>query len=158
MCDTRKDRIERAFRAEAETAMHARLDAIRDLVKLAAGDEGHEVTDDRAGELGLDPDGDGPAMFREDAEERLREYLLSIETTTTFEVVLGTGGPDDRLIFECSVCGRAEQRPGEGSCTLYEIDQVLYYSRIVSAERVLSGDDLAVAEAFGRRVVPELAE
>lgn len=93
----------------------------------------------------------------DEAQERLDEYPLCVEATTTFEVVLGTGGPDDRLLFECSVDSNAAS--SMGGEVAYEIDRVLYrYSWTGSAERELTGDDRETAEELARRVVPELVE
>jgi hypothetical protein len=87
------------------------------------------------------------------AEDRLLEYPLAVETTTTFEVVLGCGGPTRTLCLEC------DRWPGtEGSRTTYDVRRVTYpYSWSGSAEVELSGSDREVAESFARRVVPELA-
>jgi hypothetical protein len=88
----------------------------------------------------------------EQADRLMAELPLCVEATTTFEVVLGTGGPDDRLVFEC------ERWPGtEGSRDSYDIRRVLYrYSWEGSGEVELYGEDREAAEAFARRVVPEL--
>lgn len=106
---------------------------------------------------------EGPAgedEIVEAAEDRLFSLPLAVEATTTFEVVLGCGGPDRRLCFEC----RGEPAdwqpdPHTPPPTIYEVRRVLYrYSWDRSAEIELSGEDREVAEAFGRRVVPELVE
>ncbi len=90
----------------------------------------------------------------DEARERLRELPLVVEQRTQFEVVLGTGGPDDRLIFECHHDGLGAHL-SEG----YEIERVLYrYSWTGTAEVELEGEDREIAEAFAREVVPELAE
>ncbi len=91
----------------------------------------------------------------QEAETLLGEYPLEIKTITTFEAVLGVGGPDERLVFECS---GGDQGDGRGTC--FEINRVLYRFSWASesVERVLSGDDREVAEAFAERVVPELVE
>lgn len=94
----------------------------------------------------------------EEAQDQLDEYPLAVERTMVFEVVLGTGGPDDRLIFECSA-GHEREADDPSQRTTWEIDRVLYrYSWMGSAERVLTGEDRATAEELARRVVPELVE
>jgi hypothetical protein len=106
---------------------------------------------------------EGPAgedEIVEAAEDRMFSLPLAVEATTTFEVVLGCGGPDRRLCFECDVDSRVIER-GENvlQSVGYEIRRVLYrYSWDRSAEIELDGEDREVAEAFGRRVVPELVE
>ncbi|MBS1886116.1 MAG: hypothetical protein JSU06_02920 [Actinobacteria bacterium] len=108
-------------------------------------------------------DVEGPAdedEIVEAAEDRLFSMPLAVEATTTFEVVLGCGGPDRRLCFECDVDSRVIER-GENvlQSVGYEVRRVLYrYSWDRSAEIELAGEDREVAEAFGRRVVPELVE
>lgn len=91
----------------------------------------------------------------EQAEELLDEFPLSVERTTLVEVVLGTGGPDDRLIFECSTTHDYEPAPAVAAL---EVRRVLYRFSWggKSAERVLSGEDKKTAEAFAARIVPEL--
>lgn len=139
--------------AEIEQQCKDRMASLGFLVRAAtdAGDLiGSQPCRQRLAEYGIETTHlDDPAEVEEAATQVLSEYPLCVEATTVFEVVLGTGGPDDRLIFECS--GDVE----EG----FEIDRVLYrYSWTGSAERVLSGEDREVAEEFARRTVPELAE
>lgn len=85
---------------------------------------------------------------------------LAVEATTTFEVVLGCGGPDRRLCFECDGSpSRVQPDPHTPPPIEYDIRRVLYrYSWDRSAEVELVGEDREVAKAFGRRVVPELVE
>lgn len=128
------------------TAMRGRLDDLSALVAIAAEEK---VSTDGAELLGLDSD-----RLRESAEEALAEYPLIVESTRLFEIVLGTGGPDDRLILECDHDGM-----GTHLSDGYEIRRVLYrYSWSGSAEVELTGEDREIAEAFARRVVPELVE
>lgn len=139
--------------AEIESNMRSRLDELHNLQRLAnPGVDLDEWSNDELLALDIGYGVEGPLSreyIEEAALERLDAYPLAVETTTLFEVVLGTGGPDDRLLFECS--GDRE----EG----FEIERVIYrYSWTGSAERVLSGEDRRVAEEFARRVVPELAE
>jgi len=108
-------------------------------------------------------DVEGPAgddEIVEAPEVRLFSMPLAVESTTTFEVLLGCGGPDRRLCFEFDVENQGSDAAGvEVFETSYEIRRVLYrYSWDRSAEIELAGEDREVAEAFGRRVVPELAE
>jgi hypothetical protein len=141
--------------AEVEGAKRGRLDDLRALLLVASGDgdQANEATVE-ALDIGAEYDdhelqNDGGDL-EERATEAIDEYPLCVEATTMFEVVLGTGGPDDRLLFECS--------GGEGEWE-WEIDRVLYrYSWTGSAERVLSGEDRETAEELARRVVPELTE
>lgn len=143
---------------EVEAHKRSRLGDLAALLTLQR-DQGTQNVDDDELELvtgrleALGVEFDGGELLEDQASRLLDEYPLSVETTTTFEVVLGTGGPDDRLLFECSGGGN----PIDGQP--FEIDRVLYrYSWTGSAERVLSGDDRETAEAFGRYVVPELSE
>lgn len=94
------------------------------------------------------------------AEERIDEFPICVEVTTTFEIVLGIGGPDDRLLVECNTERGALASPSTLARQMqYEIRRVLYrYSWGESAEIVLHDEDQKVAEAFARRVVPELDE
>lgn len=95
--------------------------------------------------------------IQEQAEERLNSYPLCVEATTTFEIVLGIGGPDQRLLIECD--GGPSSQDGDVHPLAYEIRRILYrYSWTGSAEVELTGEDYDVAEAFARRVVPELVE
>lgn len=131
--------------AHGEIAKHmrGRLDDLAGLFAVVDG----EATDTEAEDL-------------EEAEEQLDEYPLCVEATTTFEIVLGTGGPDDRLLIECNVanCSGESFRPGSGETPSYEIRRVLYrYSWSNSAEVELVGKDKEVAERFAQHVVPELA-
>lgn len=153
--------------AEIDEKMRGRLDDLAALQKLAEvhdEDDLEEWSNDELlaldigyGEAGpLDPD-----QVAEQAQERLDEWPLCVEATMQFEIVLGTGGPDDRLIVECTPCDpmEAEGRLGAPGETVYEVQRILYrYSWTGSAERVLYGDDLAAAEEYARRVVPELVE
>jgi hypothetical protein len=137
-------------------AMRGRLEDLGDLIALSTGDAEYSVSDERAEELGIDH-GD---YVGDQALDRLGEYPLCVEATMTFEIVLGTGGPDDRLLVECD--SYDESRIGaDGSITSvqYEIRCILYrYSWSGSAERVLSGEDFDTAEQFARQVVSELVE
>lgn len=142
-----------------ETAMRGRLDDLALLIATASG--GVKPTPERAAELGLaDMTDEGDWAAREDeARERLYEYPLCVQTRTAFEVVLGTGGPDDRLIVECNSYEKEPGEQGWGSGLFYEILSILYrYTWSGSGEVVLSGEDFDTAEAFAREVVPELAE
>lgn len=148
---------------EIDANLRSRLDTIHNLSRLAnPGVDLDEWSNDELLALDIGYGQPGPLErdeIQEQAEERLNEFPLCVEATTTFEVVIGTGGPDDRLLFECSVYD--DGRIGEAgySPQTYEISRVLYrYSWTGSAERVLSGEDRETAEALARRVVPELVE
>lgn len=149
--------------AEIDGNLRSRLDELHNLQRLAnPGVDLDEWSNDELLALDIGYGQPGPLEreeIQEQAEERLNEYPLAVETTTVFEVVIGTGGPDDRLIFECSTYPRAGQAEGDRPYVIYEIDRVLYrYSWTGSAERVLSGEDRETAEELARRVVPELVE
>lgn len=139
-------------------AMRSRMDDIGLLVNVAArgfsdDDAEMEKEADAAEALGAGLDDGDP---EEAAYVALCEMVLSVETVTTFEIVLGTGGPDDRLIVECEgVDGEAAGQP----VTLYAIRRILYrYSWEGFGEVALVGEDFTAAAAFAQRVVPELSE
>jgi hypothetical protein len=78
-------------------AMRGRLGDLRVLSRTAEGhrrDYGNEELED----VGLEFD---TLDMEEDAADRLYEYPSAVEVTTTFEILLGTGGPDDWLCLEC---------------------------------------------------------
>jgi hypothetical protein len=124
---------------------------LRDLIGCIEAESQYDL--ESLSQLGVETDpADDPETAREEAEERLYELPLCVDRTVCFEIVLGTGGPDRRLVIECD----ADSDAGRSS---YEIRRVLYrYSWSGSAEIALSGDDRKVAEDFARRVVSELAE
>jgi hypothetical protein len=141
--------------AYVREAMRGRLEDLRLLQRLGNG-EGKDVLREGLGDevegLGVELEGGEP--LEDQALDRLGEYPLCVEATTTFEVILGTGGPDDRILVECDG-GRETYLGGQG----YEIRRILYrYSWDGSAERELSGEDYDLAEHLARRVVPELVE
>jgi hypothetical protein len=104
-----------------------------------------------AGPLSLD-------TVREQADERLTELPLCVEAATTFEIVLGTGGPDRRLLIDCEP-GYEREHEDPRSRTTYEIKGVRFrYSWGNSVEIPLTGEAKEAAEAFAARVVPELVE
>ena len=146
------DRVNETNAAEyVGTAMEGRLSDIGDLLRLCGGDIDYEVDAERAAALGID-EGD---YVGDQAEELLNSYPLCVETQVSFEIVIGTGGPDDRLIVECDV---DMLEPSEfGGFGDLSIRCILYrYSWDGSAERVLSGENHEIAEEFARRIVPEL--
>lgn len=150
---------------EIEQNMRDRLDDLRTLVRAAEGAEDLSYGEISAlSALGVGespPEGEEACDLSAEAGERLDEYPLCVERTTTFEIVIGTGGPDDRILIECDVVDARVIERGENvlASVGYEIRRVLYrYSWTGSAERELTGEDKAAAEAFARRVVPELAE
>lgn len=141
-------------KAEIAESMRSRLHDLTILVGTANGFGEGWADPDKLKALGVEEchatEDDGRAA--EEAEERLLEYPLCVEATTTFEIVL-RGGPDSRLVVEC------EHHPESGPEYGYTIRRVLYrYSWTGSAEIELTGENLRVAEEFARRVVPELAE
>jgi hypothetical protein len=128
-------------------SMRDALDDIALLVALAEG--GREL--DKTQMLHV-LDLEGPAdesEIVEAAQERLYQLPLCVDRTVCFEIVLGTGGPDRRLVVEC------EHNAVQG----HHIRRIVYrYSWSGSAEVELLGDDRETAEEFARRVVPELSE
>lgn len=146
--------------AEVENAMRSRLDDLAALQRIARGEDIDEFSNDETLALGLAYGIPGPipdSQLEEEAGERLDELPLAVERTVRFEIVLGTGGPDDRLVFECERVDGNGPEP-EAPAT-YEIRRVFYrYSWTGSAEVELTGEDRVVAEEFARRVVPELVE
>jgi hypothetical protein len=162
MSDTRNGVDETDAASYAETAMRGRLDDLSELTK-AAGYSGRGVIAVSAAKLealGFDREGD---PLNEQAERLLDEYPLCVEATTTFEIVLGTGGPDDRLLIECGAVGHhtvfGAGHTVESKKPVYEIRRVLYrYSWMGSAEVELVGEDRETAEELARHVVPELVE
>jgi hypothetical protein len=129
----------------------AAVDATDDLSRVGG------VSNERLESLGFDLDPDCEAL-EDQAGELMDSIALAVEATTTFEVVLGCGGPDVRLCFECVAEESAVQPdPHTRPPLSYEIRHVLYvYTWEGRGEVELYGDDREVAEAFGRRVVPEL--
>lgn len=161
--DTRTDTPAEVGNAAAEIAeaMRGRLDHLAALQRVEAG-EVDDFSNDEILRLGLAYGHPGPIpteQLQEEAGERLDLFALSVETITTFEIVLGVGGPSDSLLIECSTY---EEDAGQGHGIKrrgYEINRVLYrYSWEGSAEVELTGEDREVAEEFARRVVPELVE
>jgi len=139
-------------------AMRSRLDRLAVLVKIGNGEDSSRA-EREAVDLAAagEDDADGGWDVQQEAQDRLHEFPLAVETMTTFEIVLGTGGPDDRILIECRT---EKDRAQDGdTLTTYEIRRVLYrYSWSGSAEVELVGEDREVAEAFAREVVPELVE
>lgn len=137
-------------------AMRSRLDHVAGLLAASWGDP-DQFSNDELLELDIGYGVAGPLSaeyVREAAEEHLDALPLAVEATTTFEVVLGTGGPDDRLLVEC-----APIKDSRGLPMAYEIRRIVYrYSWSGSGEVELVGEDRAAAETFARRVVPELVE
>lgn len=137
----------------ADLRIIAAVDATDDLSRVS------EIPNERLESLGFDLDPDGEA-FEDQAAELMDAMALAVEATTTFEVVLGADGPDRRLCFECSATTESTIDPVSGVYVpegSYEIRRVFYvHAREGSAEVELSGEDRQAAEAFGRRVVPEL--
>lgn len=149
---------------EVDAEMRSRLDELHNLLRLAnPGVDLDEWSNDEllAMDIGYGvPGALSREYIQEAAEERLDAYPLAVERTVSLEVVLGTGGPDTRLIFECDL---AIEEPGpydpQGARDVLDIRRVLFrYSWTGSAEVELRGEDREIAEEFGRRVVPELVE
>lgn len=144
--------------AYIETAMRGRLDDLAALQQIARGDHIGEYSNDKILALGLAYGIPGPipdSQLEDEAGERLDEYPICVEEIQTFEIVLDIGGPDELLLIECDLAPDRESHPRDR----YEIRRVLYrYSWEGSAEVELAGEDRETAEAFARRVVPELAE
>jgi hypothetical protein len=127
-------------------AMRARLTTLATLQRVASGEADDLDAEEVASVMGLvngrlvreaDPDD-----LADDASEQMEQLPLCVEALTLYEIVLGTGGPDDRLVVE------AEDGDIRGIVCRYSWDG--------SAERRLQGVDREVAEAFAHQVVPEL--
>jgi DNA processing protein len=145
-----------------DIAMQERLKTLKTL-HMVIENEGRNVAepDIVAAELGIDPndlDGDGRDLV-EVAETALYEQPLYVETTTIYEIVFGTGGPDDRLIVECNVIPPDPGGVHGSHVATNKFRRIVYrYSWSGSAEVELIGEDRDTAEAFARQVVPELVE
>lgn len=103
-----------------------------------------------------------PQDLAEAAERVMDGWPLAVESTVTFEIVLGVGGPDSRILIECDVeqHGSPATVPSGYERELsYEIRRVCYrYSWSGTADYEFSGEARAAVEAFARRVVPQLSE
>jgi hypothetical protein len=123
-------------------------DAIADIFRLQQVADGtHELTTAELEAIDLPVDTDG-CVDTDEALERLYGLPLAVERKTIFEIVLGTNGPHRELRIHC---GNYDEE--------WEIERVTYlYGWSGVAEVELTGDDKETAEAFARRVVPELAE
>jgi hypothetical protein len=140
-------------------AARSRMDTIRDLLRIATGDEA--IIDEYSNDetlLDLAYGQPGPIsaeQLAEEAAERLDTLPLCVESTRTFEIVLGTGGPDDRILIECG----EDPQGSPGRDMDYEPRRVSYrYSWEGSGEVKLTGEDREAALELARRVVPELAD
>lgn len=144
--------------AEHLTTELAALTKLADLIDEDALDEwsndellAHDIGYGVPGPLTVD-------QVREEAEERLDALPLAIERATTFEIVLGVGGPDRRLLIDCEA-GYEREHEDPRSRTTYEIKGVRFrYSWGYSVEIPLTGEAREAAERFASRVVPELVE
>jgi hypothetical protein len=147
---------------EADVFAYASMSAfqtitdIRDLAGVA-GLRDERLSDGRLEDLGFVLEGGDPL---EDQANRMLDQLPSaIAKRATFEIALGVAGPDRRLCFEC-VWIPPQSRPQDPVAITrdrYEVRRVFYrYSSSDSTEVELNGTDREIAEAFGRRVVPEL--
>lgn len=127
--------------AYVEAAMRGRLDTLRDLLRIASGDPQaldpeYGFNNDEILRLGLAYGIPGPipdSQLEEEADTALNEMPLAVETTTLFEIVLGTGRPDDRLIVECDRTQILTSSSGGHPKSLalpddweYEIRRILY--------------------------------
>jgi hypothetical protein len=147
-----------AYIGEAKRGRLNDLDALRQVID----GEGDLVDEAVMLGLGIGAEYDDHELQQEpsadDAECVLDTYALAVESALVVEVVLGTGGPDDRLVFECSLI-RGSRPDTAGAAGEVAIRRVLYrYTWAGSAEVELVGEDRRIAEEYGRRVVPELAE
>lgn len=128
-------------------AMRGRLDDLAVLIGTAEGKGEGWADPDKLEALGIKDkhatEDDGQAA--EEASDRLDEYHACVDTKATFEIVISGGGPSDAFLIQCNVFGGK-----------YEIRSVLY--RHSYGMRELIGEDRETAEAFARRVVPELSE
>lgn len=146
-----------------DACTHASVSARQAMLDLEAllAVAGHEDAGFSAGRLedvGLRLDGGDPPA---DQANRLLDAIPEgIRTTVTFEVALANGGPDGRLGIECEVellkAGEFGRFPDADG---FSVRRVSYRcSPSGSAEIELTGEERRIAEAFARRVVPELGE
>jgi len=142
------------------TAKRNRVDYIAALLDIVADPIEALAASYRIAEVGgQDDPGWSVDAAQETAEELLREMPLCVDATTTFEIVLGTGGPDSRLLIECDASQPHMGGDGPYGDVEYEIRRILYrYSWNGSGELELTGSDYRAAESFAERVIPELAE
>jgi hypothetical protein len=127
------------------------VDATDDLSRVS------DIPNERLESLGFDLDPGGEPL-EDQAGALMDSMALAVEATTTFEVVLGV---DRRLCFECSATTESTIDPASGVYVpegSHEIRRVFYVCPGEGSEEVeLTGEDREVVEAFGRRVVAELA-
>lgn len=122
--------------------------AYLDTLHLVVDGDADQADETTLGELDIGAEYDDHELqsepSEEDAQEALNSFALGVETTTLHEIVLGTGGPDDRLIVEVDqgVVRRIRYR----------------YSWSGSAERTLSGGDYRTALRFACHLIPELED
>jgi hypothetical protein len=141
------------------TAMRHRLDDIATLLNLSESEpDDLSLEEVDLNGLGFSPDVE-PDGIRESADVLIAELPLCVDQTHEFHIVLGTGGPDDRIIVECDVTP-PQSRPSETVAitgTRYEVRRILYrYSWDGSGEVVLHGEDYQAALDFAHWHVPEL--
>jgi hypothetical protein len=138
-------------------AMLAARKAVYDLEALLAlaEDEDPGWADGRLEDLGLSLE--AGARLPDQADRLIDAMALAVDVLVTFEIVLGGGGSARRLRFECGVdlldpgeFGRFPDADG------FTTRRVFFHPWVGSAEVELHGEDRRVAEAFARRVVPEL--
>jgi hypothetical protein len=129
----------------------AAIDATDDLSRVS------HVPNEQLESLGFDLDPAGEA-FEDQAARLMDEMPLAVEATTTYENSFGGDGAARSLLI---LCKHGTVWGPNGDEQSLEITGVSYrYSWDVDneAEIELDGEDREAAEAFGRRVVPELGE
>lgn len=160
LTDYERENIQTVPELFVDTAAKSLIDDLNILIGTAEGKGEGWADPDTLEALGVHDKHAGPEdNAEEEAQERLDEYPLCIEAMVTFEVVLGVGGPDSRILVECDrVEMNSTYEDQAGTRWAYEIRRVLYrYSWSGVGEVELTGDDREIAEGFARRVVPELA-
>lgn len=148
----------------AAPGMRGRLDDLQALFLVIDGDADQADEQTLTGlEIGAEYDDHELTTepTADDAEQALYGMPLEVSRTTTFEIVFGTGGPDDRLLIECDSVSNASGL-GYGERVTYEIRRILYRFSWAgkSADVVIpsGSEDYSTAERYALQVVPELAE
>lgn len=140
-------------------AMRHRLDDIATLINLSES-EPDDLDLERVDldGLGFSPDIE-PSNVRESADVLIDELPLCVDQVHEFHIVLGTGGPDDRIIIECDVIPPQSRRsePVAITATRYEVSRITYrYTWDGMGEIELRYEDYAAAYSFACRLIPEL--
>lgn len=97
-----------------------------------------------------------------EATDTMEGYALGISAVTVFTINLGTNGPGDWFEVECIPASESQITNTRGYVAEggYLIESIYYcFADMGGMEReALEGQDLAIAEDYAERVIPELAE